>query len=202
MVPMLSLETAAALAAYAFVMSVTPGPINIMLLTSGANFGFVRTLPQVFGVTLGFSTVIVATGAGVLAILTAVPALGIALKIGGCLYMLYLALRLAMSVSTISTDDKARPLSFIEIAAFQWINPKAWIAAGSAVALYGNAADPWVSLAAITGIVAVVNLPSIAVWAGFGSVLKGVLAKENVARWFNIAMAVLLVASLVPVLLE
>lgn len=194
-------ETVFAVALFAFVGSVSPGPSNVMLLASGTNFGFWRTVPQILGITTGFSTVLLAVGFGLGALITAWPPIGLALKLAGGAYLLYLAWRIGTS-RTISDGqtDAARPLTFLESAAFQWVNPKAWIAATTAMAAYANADNPFASTLLITAVIAIVNLPSVAVWAGFGMVLRQVLTQPSRLKWFNIAMGLLLVASLWPLL--
>lgn len=193
-----------ALLTYAFVTSVTPGPSNFMLLASGANFGFLRTVPQILGITLGFLTVLCSVALGLGALLTAVPALHLGLKIAGAAYLLYLAWRIAMSRSlggkAAESDKAERPLTFLQSAAFQWINPKAWIAAMTAIALYAQPEAPVVSLVTLCVAFAVINLPSVSVWAGFGLVLRGMLSDPQRLKWFNITMGVLLAATLWPML--
>jgi len=188
-----------ALALFAFVGSISPGPSNFMLLASGANFGFRRTIPQVLGITAGLSSVMIAVGLGLGALLTALPILGLALKIAGGTYLLYLAWRIAMARSMGRESEAGeRPLTVLQSASFQWINPKAWVAATSIMAIYTNAADPLWSVATITATVALVNVPSVAVWAAFGMALKGFLADPTRLKYFNIAMGLLLAATLWP----
>ncbi len=135
----MSFEAFLALLVYAFVTSVTPGPNNFMLLASGVNFGFVRTIPHMLGIGIGFLVLLLAVGFGLGAVLTAFPALHTGLKIAGGVYLLYLAWKIAMSRSLASKGEaKARPMSFIEAAAFQWVNPKAWVMAITAMAVYTN----------------------------------------------------------------
>ncbi len=194
-------ETVFAVALFAFVGSVSPGPSNFMLLASGTTFGLWRTVPQILGITTGFSTVLVAVGFGLGALITAWPPIGLALKIAGGAYLLYLAWRIGTS-RTISDGhtDAGRPLTLLESAAFQWVNPKAWIAAMTAMAAYAKADNPFTSTLLITVVIAIVNLPSVAVWAGFGVVLRQFLTQPSRLKWFNIAMALLLIATLWPLL--
>jgi threonine/homoserine/homoserine lactone efflux protein len=172
-----------------------------MLLASGTNFGFRRTVPQILGITIGLSSVLLAVGFGLGALLTAYPPLALALKIAGGAYLLYLAWRIAMSRSVPNGDaTAARPLTFLESAAFQWVNPKAWVAALTAMAAYASAENPFASVVLITLVVAIVNLPSVAVWAGFGVALRRFLSDPARLKWFNIVMALLLVVTLWPLL--
>ena len=190
-----------ALLVYAFVTSITPGPNNFMLLASGVNFGFLRTIPHMLGIGFGFLSLLLGVGFGLGAVLTAFPALHTVLKIAGCAYLLYLAWRIGMSRSLGKDGDvKARPMTFIEASAFQWINPKAWVMAVTAMAVYTNPDAPFLSVLLISGAFALVNLPSVSSWAGFGMALRGFLADPVRLKWFNIAMGLLLAATLWPML--
>lgn len=194
-------ETILALALFSLVGSISPGPSNFMLLASGTNFGFWRTVPQILGITFGLSSVLLAVGLGLGALIHAYPPVGLALKIAGSAYLLYLAWRIAMSRSVASGEaNAARPLTLLESAAFQWVNPKAWVAALTAMAAYASAESPFVSVLVITLVIAIVNLPSVAVWAGFGVALRSFLADPVKLKWFNIVMGLLLVATLWPLL--
>ena len=190
-----------ALLLYAFVTSITPGPNNFMLLASGVNFGFVRTIPQVLGIGIGFLTLLVGVGLGLGALLTAFPMLHGALKVAGAAYLLYLAWRIGTSRSLGKDgEEKTRPMTFIEAAAFQWINPKAWVMAVTAMAVYTNPDRPFLTTLLVSGAFAAVNLPSVSSWVGFGTALRGFLSDPVRLKWFNIAMGVLLAATLVPML--
>jgi threonine/homoserine/homoserine lactone efflux protein len=190
-----------ALSVYALVTSITPGPSNFMLLASGANFGFKRTVPQVLGITVGFGSVLIAAGLGLGAAVTAWPALHVALKVAGATYLLYLAWRIGSARSLAQGGEaQGRPLTFLESAAFQWINPKAWVVAMTAMAVYTSPDAPFLSVALVTAAFALVNLPSVSAWAGFGTALKGWLADPVRLRWFNVAMGLLLAATLWPMM--
>lgn len=197
----MSLDTFLALLVYAFVTSITPGPNNLMLLASGVNFGFVRTIPHMLGIGGGFLSLLLAVGFGLGAVLTAFPTLHLALKIAGGAYLVYLAWRIAMSRSIAKGDDtQGRPMTFLEAAAFQWVNPKAWVMAVSAMAVYTSPANPFLSVLIVAAAFAAVNVPSVSTWAGFGTALRGFLADPTRLKWFNIGMGLLLVASLWPML--
>ena len=190
-----------ALAAYAFVTSISPGPSNFLLLASGANFGFARTLPQVLGITVGFTSLLLGVGLGPGALLAAYPPLHWALKIAGGAYLLYLAWRIGTSRS-LGRDGAlgARPLTFLESAAFQWVNPKAWIVAVTTMAIYTSPDAPFLSVALIGCAFALVNLPSVSAWAGFGTGLRAFLSDPVRLKWFNIVMGLTLAATLWPML--
>ncbi|TJV74481.1 MAG: LysE family translocator [Mesorhizobium sp.] len=197
----MSVDAFLALLVYAFVTSITPGPNNLMLLASGVNFGIVRTVPHMLGISIGFLILLLAVGFGLGAVLTAFPALHTALKIAGAAYLLYLAWKIAMSRSISGGKGaEGRPMRFIDAAAFQWVNPKAWVMAITAMAVYSNADHPFVSVALISIAFTIVNLPSVSVWAGFGTALRGFLSDPVRLKWFNIAMGVLLAATLWPML--
>ncbi|WP_439572998.1 LysE family translocator [Phreatobacter sp.] len=198
----MSSATLLAIPALAFVTSISPGPSNIMLLVSGVNFGFRRTIPQMVGITAGFSMLLVTAGLGLGAVLRAVPALELVLKVGGGAYLLYLAWRIAMARSMAAeTGSGARPLTFLESAAFQWANPKAWVVALTVMAVHADPVSPVVSSVLVAAVFALVNLPSISVWAAFGLALRRVIADPVRLRWFNIAMGSLLALSLWPMLM-
>ncbi|MDX8439324.1 LysE family translocator [Mesorhizobium australafricanum] len=198
----MSLDAFLALLVYALVTSITPGPNNLMLLASGVNFGIARTVPHMLGIiSISFLVLLLAVGFGLGAVLTAFPALHTALKIAGAAYLLYLAWKIAMSRSM--SDGKGtegRPMRFIDAAAFQWVNPKAWVMAITAMAVYTNPDHPFVSVALISIAFTIVNLPSVSVWAGFGTALRGFLSDPVRLKWFNIAMGLLLAATLWPML--
>jgi threonine/homoserine/homoserine lactone efflux protein len=197
----MSSEVFLALFVYAFVTSITPGPNNFMLLASGVNFGFVRTIPHMLGIAVGFLILLLGVGFGLGAVLTAFPALHIALKAAGGAYLLYLAWKIGTSRSLGKDGEtKARPMRFIEAAAFQWVNPKAWVMAITAMAVYTNQERPFLSVLLISFAFAIVNLPSVSTWAGFGMALRGFLSDPVRLKWFNIAMGVLLAATLWPML--
>jgi threonine/homoserine/homoserine lactone efflux protein len=197
----MSLDLFLALIVFAFVTSITPGPNNFMLLASGVNFGFWRTVPHMCGIGVGFFSLLLGVGFGLGALLVAYPQLHIALKIAGGAYLLYLAWRIAMSRSLGDKNDaSARPMTFMEAAAFQWVNPKAWVMAVTAMAVYTDPEHPFLTVILVATAFAVVNFPSVSTWAGFGVALRGFLADPVRLKWFNIAMGVLLAATLVPML--
>lgn len=197
----MSSEVFLALLVYAFVTSITPGPNNFMLLASGVNFGFARTIPHMLGIGSGFLTLLLGVGFGLGAVLTAFPVLHTGLKIAGGVYLLYLAWKIGTSRSLGKDGEaKTRPMTFLEAAAFQWVNPKAWVMAITAMAVYTNPERPFLSVLLISIAFAVVNVPSVSSWAGFGMALRGFLADPTRLKWFNIAMGVLLAATLWPML--
>ncbi|MBO6716782.1 MAG: LysE family translocator [Rhizobiaceae bacterium] len=197
----MSLDIFLALLAFAFVSSITPGPNNIMLLSSGVNFGFRRTLPHMLGIGAGFVVLLLAVGFGLGTLLSAFPQLHLVLKVAGGAYLLYLAWRIAMARSMSAKDGSvARPMTFLEASAFQWVNPKAWVMAVTAMAIYTSPEAPFLTVILVAVAFGAVNLPSVSVWAAFGTALRGFLSDPERLKWFNIAMGLLLVASLWPML--
>lgn len=191
-------EIFAALLTYAFVTSITPGPNNIMLLASGLNFGFRATLPHMAGIALGHAFMVLVVGLGLVGVFTSYPPARTALSVVSVIYMLWLAWKIANAAPPEGTSTRARPLTFLQAAAFQWVNPKAWIMALGAVTLYAPSQDLGALLWVALGFV-MVNFPSVSVWAAMGQGLRQFLSRPKWLRAFNWTMAVLLVASLIPV---
>ncbi len=188
-----------ALAAYAFVTSVTPGPNNIMLLASGVNFGFRRTLPHMLGIALGHAFMVFVVGAGLVGVFISYPPARIALTVISIGYMLWLAWKIAHAAPPDGSTTKGRPLTFLQAAAFQWVNPKAWIMSLGAVTLYAPGQE-WLSVAWVAGVFVLVNFPSVSVWALAGVGLRRLLQRPDLLRGFNYTMAALLILSLYPVI--
>lgn len=195
----MSLEILLAATVFAVVMTFTPGPNNIMLMTSALNFGFRRTLPHVFGVFLGFGFMVVLVGLGLGGIFKVYPLLLTILKYVGAAYMIWLAWMIGKSDGVEEGKSGSRPLTFVEGAAFQWVNFKGWIAAVTAVSAYaGLAAFPW-NVLLLAFIFTVAGAGSSTSWAAFGSALRRVIRDPLHIKLFNFIMAVLLIASLYPV---
>ena len=193
------LETLTALAAFAFVSSITPGPNNLMLMASGANYGFARSLPHMLGIAIGFTLMIVLVGAGLLRLFDAWPASYTVLKVLSVVYMTWLAWKIARAAPAEEAESTGTPMTFLQAAAFQWVNPKAWAMALTALSVYATDSTlyAFVLVALVFGLV---NLPSIAVWTVLGQQMARFLTKPSRLRAFNWTMAALLIASLYPVL--
>ena len=193
-------ETFLALFLFAFTTSITPGPNNMMLFASGVNFGFFRTVPHMLGIGAGFLSLLIAVGLGLGALLHSVPLLYTVLKFAGGAYLVWIAWKIGTSRSLSEGKGNAVPMTFLQAAAFQWINPKAWVMAVTAMATY-TSQQSYLARVIWVGIVfAIVNVPSVSTWAGFGSALRQWLSDPVRLKWFNITMAVLLVVSLWPML--
>ena len=193
-------ELLVGLVVFAFVSSITPGPNNLMLMASGVNFGFRRSIPHMLGISGGFAVLLLAVGMGLGAIIHAYPGLSLAMKFASAAYLIYLAWRIAFSRSVGSGQAGAEPLTFLQAAMFQWVNPKAWAMALVGMGAYVNMERPWLSVVLVAVIFTLVNLPSVSVWTGFGIALRGFLANRRRLRLFNMAMGLLLVATLWPML--
>ena len=197
----MSSETFAALLVFSFVTSITPGPNNFMLLASGVNHGFAKTIPHMLGIGLGFASLLLGVGFGLGAVLVAYPGLHSVLKIVGGAYLLYLAWRIGMSRSMGNGGrQETRPMTFAAAAAFQWVNPKAWVMAVTAMAIYTSPQAPFVSVLLVSLAFSLVNLPCVSCWTGFGMALRTFLAEPKRLKWFNIAMGIALALTLWPML--
>lgn len=198
---MLTADMLFAFILFAFVSSITPGPNNTMLLASGVNFGFNRTIPHMLGISCGFTLMVLAVGLGLGAVFKAYPLLYTALRYVGAAYLLYLAYKIATSgPASNNGEGRGKPMSYLNAAAFQWVNPKAWVMAVGAITTYTPINGYFTNVAVIALVFGIVNLPSVSLWAGFGSLLRNVLRDPLWLRVFNGVMAALLVLSLYPLL--
>ncbi len=191
--------------AFATAMSATPGPNNAMLTASGALFGLRRSVPHLLGVALGFPVMVVAVALGAGQVLRAHPWAEDALRWTGAAYMLWLAVKIARAdpVPADPGQRAARPLGFAQAALFQWVNPKAWITAISAVVTYTTGGGALLGEAAVlAAIFFVVSVPSTTLWTLVGVGAARLLRTKRALRRFSLAMAGLLVLSLAPLLLE
>ena len=200
---MLPIELMLATALFALITSITPGPNNIMLTASGANFGFKRTLPHVAGIICGMMVLNISVGVGLGTLFTQFPVIQQVLRVAGSAYLLYLAYKLLTFTSLGKTDANAKPFSLWEAAAFQAINPKAWVMVISANASFSLVGDMyWWSVVMIVLLYVVMGLPSIMMWAGFGQFMRRYLGQPNILRTFNISMATLTALCIVFIWLD
>jgi threonine/homoserine/homoserine lactone efflux protein len=190
-----------ALTLFAVVSSITPGPNNTMMLASGVRFGLRRSLPHLAGISLGFGFMLAVVGLGLHAVLHNYPVILDTLRYAGAAYLLWLAYQLARSAPPAAqTDGAARPMGFWAAAAFQWVNPKAWIMATTAMTTYlPENAQVWHVLV-LSAWFALINVPCVGAWASFGNAMRAYLQNPAHLRIFNITMALALVASLFPML--
>jgi len=183
------------LVSFAFVSSITPGPNNVMLSASGVAFGLRRTLPHLCGVAAGFALLLAVCAGGMGALIAGRPTVGLALKVFGTVYLLYLAWKMTRALAPRDAET-ARPLTFIEAVLFQFVNPKAWVMGITAAALFVRPIEPhWLAVASMCGVFSVVNLPCIFSWALLGATLKRWLEQERWRRRFGVAVGGLTVYS-------
>ncbi|WP_339389808.1 LysE family translocator, partial [Vibrio neptunius] len=175
-----------------------PGPNNIMLMTSGANVGYKRTLPHMSGVAFGFAFMVMLVGIGLTGIFEAYPVTHQILKYVSLTYLGYLAIKIALSGKAKDVEN-FKPMTFLAAASFQWVNPKGWSMALSSVTLYSNGGG-WLELSIIASTFLLVNFPSGSFWIIAGRELQRWLTSNIRVRSFNMLMAALLVGSTLPML--
>jgi threonine/homoserine/homoserine lactone efflux protein len=199
----MSHELLIAFIVFATVMFITPGPNNIMVLSSGLTYGFRRTVPHIAGITIGFAFMIAAVGLGFGTVFIAYPVLQSILKYAGAAYLVYLAAAIAMSGPPKPDEADARgPMTFWGAAMFQWVNVKGWVVVIGTITAYAAIAHfPW-NIAIQTVLALALGVVSTSIWTLFGSALRPVLTSERAVRAFNVVMAILLLASLYPVFME
>ncbi|WP_020393980.1 LysE family translocator [Thiolinea disciformis] len=191
-----------AMFSFAFVTSITPGPNNLMLLASGANFGFKRTIPHMVGISMGMALLLILTLAGLGSLFVAWPAAQTALKLVGVAYLLWLAWKIASAPVTDNQEPAthksiaAQPMRWWQAVLFQFVNPKAWMMALGSVSSFTLAGEQylWSSLVLVI-MFTVVNLPTVSVWAGFGVFIQRFLSNTQRQRYFNLLMAGLTAAT-------
>lgn len=199
----MSFETFLALVGFAFVGTITPGPNNAMLVASGANFGLRRTLPHMFGITLGFPLMIALVGLGLMQVFDAFPIVDRTLKVVSVAYLLWLAYKIGTAAPKLPDAPQTGgvPLTLWQAGAFQWVNPKAWSMAVYAITRFATDADGTRSLVAVAIVATAffaVSFPSISLWTILGQQMRRFLTSPTRLRVFNWSMAILLVATLVP----
>ncbi len=193
----------AAIILFAIATCVTPGPNNTMIMTSGLNYGIRRSLPHYNGIVFGFPTMVVAVGLGLATLFDQYPILHTLLKLIGAAYLTFLAYRIASAPVTELNETSGKPFTFLQAAAFQWVNPKAWVLAVGATATFTVVGlDYAMQVTIIALIFLIFGAPCILLWLWFGSALKQLLQRPQSVRLFNYTMAFLLMASLVPVFMD
>lgn len=194
------MESLLPLAMFAFVSSITPGPNNIMLTSSGILFGFVRSIPHMLGITFGFGVMLVLCAAGIGGLILAVPAIQIVLKVLGSGYLLYLAWQLRSMAFKQDEQSAAKPMSFLGAALFQFANPKAWVMAVTGASAFLPLVQPvWFAIALFCLVFCAINLPCVGVWAGTGAALRRYLAQPVWQRLFCVVMVLLTVYSAIAI---
>lgn len=194
------MEVLLPLATFAFVTSITPGPNNIMLTSSGVWFGFVRSIPHMLGITFGFAVLLAICAAGIGSLVVAVPAVHVLLKSAGSAYLLYLAWKLRSMHFSQDERSHVKPMSFVGAALFQFANPKAWVMAITGASAFLPLIEPvWLAIAIYCLVFSVVNLPCVSVWAGAGAVLRRYLTQPLWRTVFSAVMVLLTIYSAVAI---
>ncbi len=198
----MTLDILTALVAFCFVGVMTPGPNNLMLMASGANFGFRRTVPHMLGIGVGMPVLTLLVGIGIIRVFEAFPIVQTILTILSVLYLLYLAWKIANAAPPrqAGAEQAGKPLTFLQAAAFQWVNPKAWFMALSAITLYAGGREP-TAILWVAGAYCAVSSISTTSWTALGQQMRRFLGTPGRLRAFNWTMAALLVATLIPVLM-
>jgi len=191
-------QSLVALALFAFVSTFTPGPNNMMLMASGANVGFRRTIPHMLGVIFGFGLMIFLVGLGLAEVFKTLPRVHDVLRVICGVFLVYIALKIARSRPKVE-NASYQPMTFSAAVLFQWVNPKGWTMALSAVSLYNPTASLF-GLTLVTLAFVFVNMPSASIWAYAGKKISRVLKQELHMRLFNWSMALILVGSTLPML--
>lgn len=185
---------------FCFVSSITPGPNNLMLMATGANFGARRAAPHASGIVLGFTFMIVAIGLGVAQLFQIYPLAHQLLGVVSVIYLLYLAYKTATARTNLdSPEPTGKPITFWQAAAFQWVNPKAWTMALAAVTVYAPQPVTYKEVIVVAAIFGAINLPCISVWLMLGVKMRRFLTTPARLRGFNWTMAGLLILSLAPI---
>jgi threonine/homoserine/homoserine lactone efflux protein len=197
---MIMFSTLIPLAVFAFVSSITPGSNNIMLTSSGILHGFLRSVPHMLGISIGFGVLLALCAAGIGSLVLAVPQIHLMLKVAGSAYLLYLAWKLRSMAFTQSDQGRAGPMSLMGAAMFQFANPKAWVMAVTGASAFLPIVRPmWLAISVFCLVFCTINLPCISVWAGTGAVLRRYLAQEKWQRVFCAVMVALTVYSAVSI---
>jgi threonine/homoserine/homoserine lactone efflux protein len=197
------MEFIAPVLVFALIAAITPGPNNIMIMSSGVNFGVRRSIPHLLGISFGFTGMMIAIGFGVGYLFIEYPYIHEVIKVFGILYLLFLAWRIATSTPNSSNKESARPISFIEAALFQWVNPKAWVMGTTALATFTTGgSDIEIQIALIIFIFFMTTWPSVSIWLFCGVALQSVLSHPRHYRIFNAIMGLMLAASIYPIVSE
>ena len=188
---------------FAFSTTITPGPNNVMIMSSGVNYGVKASVPHWLGICLGFPFMVLLVGFGFGVVFDRYPHLHPLIKILGPLYLLWLAWRIASAEPKAIEQGKSKPFSFFQAVLFQWVNGKAWVMATGAIAAFTSVTGVyWQQVSIITLTFLLVAFPCVGVWLLFGASLRTILTKPLFQRIFNIAMAIILLLSVVPVIAE
>lgn len=188
---------------FAFSTTITPGPNNVMIMSSGVNYGVKASVPHWLGICLGFPLMVLLVGLGFGAVFERYPHLHQLIKVVGLVYLIWLAWQIASAEPKAIEKGKRKPFSFLQAALFQWVNGKAWVMASGAVAAFTTVGGVyWLEVSVITAAFLLVAFPCVGAWLVFGAALRSTLTKPLFQRIFNICMALILLLSMVPVIME
>jgi len=190
------------LAMFAIASTGTPGPNNLMMVSSGMTFGIKRSIPHWLGICTGVPFMVFAVGLGLDQIFQRWPLVFVILKFAGITYLLYLAYKIATNNGAMGTKSGAKPFTYVQGALFQWVNPKAWIMVLSGITAFTSPAQALLpQVMTIAGVFFVVGLICVGTWLLAGSQLQKLLTKPSQQRLFNWVMSALLVCSIAPMAL-
>jgi len=187
---------------FAIVSGFTPGPNNIMVMTSGLNHGISKTLPHCLGVSIGFPVMAAAVGFGLSSVFSQYPLLHQVIKIVGISYLMYLAWKIANTRNPGASEKLQKPLSFLQALAFQWVNPKAWVVIIGAVAAYTSGDNLTLQIVYIMFTFLVIGALSVGLWLFMGAALQNIIQSQRQLQIFNVIMAIILITSVIPIILS
>jgi len=188
---------------FAFSTTITPGPNNVMIMSSGVNYGVKASLPHLLGICLGFPLMVLLVGLGFGVVFERYPHLHQLIKVLGVAYLVWLAWKIASAAPKAIEQGKSKPFSFMQAALFQWVNGKAWVMASGAVAAFTTVSGVyWLEVSIISSAFLLVAFPCVGAWLLFGAALRVVLTKPLFQQIFNICMALILLLSMLPVLAD
>ena len=199
---MITWELIIAISAYNFVMYVTPGPNNSILTASSIKYGFVKTIPNIFGIPSGHGLQLALVCLGLGSLFSKFPILLDVLRYVGSAYILYLAYKMFGSINISATEEKSRPLKYYEAILFQFVNPKAWVICITAVTLfYPEKENIIVGTIFMVFMSTIINIPSISIWALGGSIIRHYLKNNKLKKIIEFFLAILLIATALSVLI-
>ena len=197
---MITFELLIAISIYYVIMYATPGPNNSILTASGIKFGFVKTIPNIFGIPTGHSIQLILVCLGLGSLFLKFPYLLIVLKYLGATYLLYLAWKMFGSLNIKISEDKSTPLKYYEAILFQFVNPKAWVICITAVSLfYPEQENIFVGTLFMVIMSTIINIPSISVWAFGGSIIRKYLNNHKFKKIVECLLAILLIGTAISI---
>ena len=198
---MITLELLAAISLYYIIMYATPGPNNSILTASGIKFGFIKTIPNIFGIPTGHGIQLALVCFGLGSLFVEFPFLLNLLKYVGASYLLYLAWRMFGSLSIKIEEDKSSPLKYYEAILFQFVNPKAWVICITAVSLfYPEKENIFIGTLFMVLMSTIINIPSISIWAFGGSIIRKYLSNDKLKKMIELLLAVLLIGTAISII--